>query len=60
MQGDFKLAGINTGRLVVNTTLGVLGIFDIASGVGFPKYVKEDYGQTLARCNVDLNIQNTS
>ena len=28
LQGDFKLAGINTGRLVVNTTLGILGIFD--------------------------------
>ena len=52
LQGDFKLAGINTGRLVVNTTLGVLGIFDIASGVGFPKYVKEDYGQTLGTWGV--------
>ena len=38
---------INTGRLVVNTTLGILGIFDPASEMGFPKYVKEDYGQTL-------------
>ena len=28
LQGDLKLAGINTGRLVVNTTLGILGIFD--------------------------------
>ena len=47
LQGDFKLAGINTGRLVVNTTLGILGIFDPASEMGFPKYVKEDYGQTF-------------
>ena len=47
LQGDIKLAGINTGRLVVNTTLGILGIFDVASDMGFPKYVKEDYGQTL-------------
>ena len=47
LQGDLKLAGINTGRLVVNTTLGILGIFDVASDMGFPKYVKEDYGQTL-------------
>ena len=52
LQGDLKLAGINTGRLVVNTTLGVLGIFDIASEVGFPKYVKEDYGQTLGTWGV--------
>ena len=47
LQGDIKLAAINTGRLVVNTTLGILGIFDPASEMGFPKYVKEDYGQTL-------------
>ena len=52
LQGDFKLAGINTGRFVVNTTLGVLGIFDIASEVGFPKYVQEDYGQTLGTWGV--------
>ena len=47
LQGDLKLAGINTGRLVVNSTIGILGIFDVASEMGFPKYVKEDYGQTL-------------
>ena len=47
-----KLAGINTGRLVVNTTLGILGIFDPASEMGFPKYVKEDYGQTLGTWGV--------
>ena len=47
LQGDIKLAGINTGRLIVNTTIGVLGIFDVASEMGFPSYVKEDYGQTL-------------
>ena len=52
LQGDFKLAGINTGRLVLNTTVGILGIFDIASDMGFPKYVKEDYGQTLGTWGV--------
>ena len=52
LQGDIKLAGINTGRLVVNTTLGILGIFDVASEMGFPKYVKEDYGQTLGTWGV--------
>ena len=52
LQGDFKLAGINTGRLVVNTTLGILGIFDPASEMGFPNYVKEDYGQTLGAWGV--------
>ena len=52
LQGDIKLAAINTGRLVVNTTLGILGIFDPASEMGFPTYVKEDYGQTLGAWGV--------
>tara|TARA_B100001175_G_C19474494_1_gene623532 strand:- start:447 stop:1238 length:792 start_codon:yes stop_codon:yes gene_type:complete len=47
LQGDFKTAGTNSARLVVNSTLGILGIFDIAEVLGFPEYVKEDYGQTL-------------
>ena len=47
LQGDVRLALINTGRLVVNTTLGLLGTIDVANKMGFPKYVKEDYGQTL-------------
>ena len=47
LQGDVKTAVINTGRLVVNTTVGILGVIDVANKMGFPKYVKEDYGQTL-------------
>ena len=47
LQGDFKKAGINTGRFVVNTTVGILGIFDVASKMDFPEYEKEDYGQTF-------------
>ena len=52
LQADFKMAGINTGRLVVNTTVGILGIFDVADKMGFPEYVKEDYGQTFGRWGV--------
>ena len=52
LQGDIKLAAINTGRLVVNTTVGILGIFDPASEMGFPKYEKEDYGQTLGKWGI--------
>ncbi len=48
LQGDFKTAGINTGRFVVNTTLGVLGLMDVAQHFGMVKKSKEDYGQTLA------------
>ena len=49
LQGELKTAGINSGRLVVNTTVGVLGIFDVADKMGFPKYIKEDYGQTFGK-----------
>jgi phospholipid-binding lipoprotein MlaA len=47
LQGDVKTAIINTGRFVVNTTVGLLGTIDVANKMGFPKYEKEDYGQTL-------------
>ena len=47
LQGQIKTAGVNTGRFVVNTTIGILGIFDVAEKMGFPEYEKEDYGQTL-------------
>ena len=47
LQGDFKTAGANTGRFVVNTTVGILGIFNVAKKMGFSDYEKEDYGQTL-------------
>ena len=47
LQGEFTKAGINTGRFVINTTVGVIGIFDVANMIGFPEYEKEDYGQTL-------------
>lgn len=52
LQGDLKKAGINAGRLVINTTIGILGIFNVAEGMGFPDYVKEDYGQTLGTWGV--------
>ena len=52
LQGDFKEAGINTGRFAINTTLGILGIFDVATQMGFSEYVKEDYGQSLGSSGV--------
>jgi len=47
LQGEFKKAGVNTSRFIVNTTVGVVGIFDVAEKIGFQEYEKEDYGQTL-------------
>ena len=52
LQGEFKLAGINTGRFIINSTLGVLGLMDVATGMGMIEYEKEDYGQSLAKHGV--------
>ncbi len=48
LQGEFAKAGVNAGRFVINTTVGILGLVDVATLVGFEEYEKEDYGQTLA------------
>ena len=52
LQGDFKLAGLNTGRFLINTTVGVLGLIDVAQYFGMSEYEKEDYGQSLAKAGV--------
>ena len=48
LQGDGGLAGQAAARVTVNTTIGVLGFFDVASPAGLTK-TKEDAGQTLGR-----------
>ncbi len=52
LQGDYRTAGKNTVRLLINSTVGVLGLFDVASAAGFSDYQKEDYGQTLGAWGV--------
>ena len=52
LQGEFKKAGINSGRFVINTTVGILGVFDVAERMKFPEYEKEDYGQTFGAWGV--------
>ena len=52
LQGDFSKAGVNTGRFIINTTVGILGLFDVAEKMNFPDYEKEDYGQTLGSWGV--------
>ena len=47
LQGDFRGAGNTAGRFTINTTVGILGIFDPASKMGFEKRSREDFGQTL-------------
>ena len=51
-QGDFKKAGVNSGRFIINTTVGIFGIFNVAQKIGFPEYEKEDYGQTLGAMGI--------
>ena len=52
LQGDFALAGVNTGRFLINSTVGVLGFIDVAQHLGFSEYEKEDYGQSLAKAGI--------
>ena len=47
LQGKPDQARSDFERLVINTTLGLLGGFDVAASLGWPLH-KEDYGQTLA------------
>ena len=53
LQGDFSLAGVNTGRFLINTTVGILGLVDVANYLGMSEYEKEDYGQSLAKLGVN-------
>jgi len=47
LQGDLGVAGKNSLRFIVNSTLGIIGIFDPASAIGLNSYEREDFGQTL-------------
>ncbi|MBI4193758.1 MAG: VacJ family lipoprotein [Betaproteobacteria bacterium] len=46
LQAKFLNAASDVGRIVVNTTVGVLGVLDIATELGLEKH-NEDFGQTL-------------
>jgi phospholipid-binding lipoprotein MlaA len=47
LQGKIAQGGHDTGRFLMNTTLGMAGFFDVATTVGFA-YNEEDFEQTLA------------
>lgn len=47
MQGKLADAGVDFGRLLINSTVGIFGLFDVASELGLEKH-EEDFGQTLA------------
>lgn len=48
LQGNVKGAAHDTGRFLVNSTLGIAGLFDVAKHMKLPADDHEDFGQTLA------------
>lgn len=51
LQGKFTAAYSDLGRVAINSTIGILGLFDVASEAGIEKH-DEDFGQTLGRWGV--------
>ena len=47
LQGKLVQGTSDLGRFIVNTTIGIAGIFDVATYMGLEKH-DEDFGQTLA------------
>lgn len=47
LQGERERAGITLGRFMVNVTLGLCGLYDMAAEFGLQQH-SEDFGQTLA------------
>jgi phospholipid-binding lipoprotein MlaA len=52
LQGKPSNAISDVSRFLVNSTLGVLGLFDVATTMGLEKH-DEDFGQTLGRWGLD-------
>ena len=53
LQGSFSEAAISVSRFAINSTVGILGLFDPATALGIEKTNREDFGQTLAVWGVD-------
>lgn len=51
LQGKPDKALSDAGRVLVNTTVGILGLFDPATDIGLEKH-EEDFGQTLGKWGV--------
>lgn len=48
LQADIQWALVDTWRFILNSTIGVAGLFDMASIMGLPKH-KQDFGITLMK-----------
>jgi len=51
LQGKINDAANDFGRVVINTSIGLFGLIDVASDAGLEKH-NEDFGQTLGRWGV--------
>ncbi|MFN7087452.1 MAG: VacJ family lipoprotein [Burkholderiales bacterium] len=51
LQGKVADAVSDVGRVAINSTIGLLGVFDIATDIGMERH-DEDFGQTLGRWGV--------
>jgi phospholipid-binding lipoprotein MlaA len=53
LQGNLGEAVVSISRFAINSTVGILGLFDPATALGIEKTNREDFGQTLAVWGVD-------
>ena len=53
LQGNLGEAAVSISRFAINSTVGILGLFDPATALGIEKTNREDFGQTLAVWGVD-------
>ncbi len=52
LQAKFKNTAVDTGRFIINSTVGLLGFFDVAAKMGLELH-EEDFGQTLGYWGVN-------
>lgn len=52
LQGKFQQAGQDTGRFLLNSTLGIGGLVDVSTDLGLARN-DEDFGQTIAYWGVE-------
>jgi phospholipid-binding lipoprotein MlaA len=52
LQGKPKEAGQDVLRFVMNSTVGIAGLFDVATSSGIERHRDEDFGQTLGKWGI--------
>jgi len=52
LQARPKAAGVHTARVAINSTIGLLGLIDVATGIGLPRE-REDFGLTFGTWGAD-------